>query len=173
MPAITHVDFDPIYVARIMLVNAGLGLITDLDPDLEVGATLALRQALGPDMPLRIDPDGAWTSATALRPADARYGGVWRGPRARTGSDGCTAARTRHALRHQHVQHLELLTGGKLPIGGGCPQVTREPGLGVTLDPEALARLHQAGLDCGHVDRDDAVEMREKEPDRAFMPVRY
>jgi hypothetical protein len=105
-------------------------------------------------------------------------------PCADTGSDGCTAARTRHALRHQHAHHLvrrspgsrqsdELSTGGKLPIGGGCPQVTREPGLGVTLDPEALARLHQACLDCGLVDRDDAVEMRENKPDRALMPVRY
>lgn len=38
-----------------------------LDPDLEVDAMLALRQAFGPQMPLRIDPNGAWTHATALR----------------------------------------------------------------------------------------------------------
>jgi glucarate dehydratase len=67
----------------------------------------------------------------------------------------------------------ELLTGGKLPIEGGCPRLTRESGLGVTLDAEALARLHQACLDCGLVDRDGAAEMRKKEPDWAFMPVRY
>jgi glucarate dehydratase len=38
-----------------------------LDPDLEVDAMLALRKAFGPAMPLRIDPNGAWTPATALR----------------------------------------------------------------------------------------------------------
>jgi glucarate dehydratase len=38
-----------------------------LDPDLEVDSMLALRKAFGPSMPLRIDPNGAWTPATALR----------------------------------------------------------------------------------------------------------
>lgn len=38
-----------------------------LDPDLEVDSILALRAALGPGVPLRIDPNGAWTPATALR----------------------------------------------------------------------------------------------------------
>ena len=38
-----------------------------LDPDLEVDAILALREAFGPGMPLRIDPNGAWTPETALR----------------------------------------------------------------------------------------------------------
>ena len=42
-----------------------------------------------------------------------------------------------------------------------------------TLDHAALARLHQAYLDCGLTDRDDAIEMRTKEPDWAFLPVRY
>ena len=51
--------------------------------------------------------------------------------------------------------------------------MTREPGLGITLDQAELARLHQAYLDCGLTDRDDAIEMRKKEPDWAFMPVRY
>ena len=38
---------------------------------------------------------------------------------------------------------------------------------------QPLARLHQQSLDCGLTDRADAIEMRKKEPDWAFMPVRY
>jgi glucarate dehydratase len=38
-----------------------------LDPDLEVDAILALRDAFGPNMPLRIDPNGAWSPEVALR----------------------------------------------------------------------------------------------------------
>jgi glucarate dehydratase len=51
--------------------------------------------------------------------------------------------------------------------------VTREPGLGIEIDRDALARLHQQYLDCGLTDRDDAVEMRKVEPEWQFMPVRY
>lgn len=39
-------------------------------PDDEIAAILALREAL-PEMPLRVDPNGAWTVETSIRVADA------------------------------------------------------------------------------------------------------
>jgi glucarate dehydratase len=38
-----------------------------LPPEVEVEATLALREAFGPDLPLRIDPNAVWSYETALR----------------------------------------------------------------------------------------------------------
>jgi glucarate dehydratase len=43
-------------------VKAGI-----LDPEVEVAATLALREAFGPDVPVRIDPNAVWSFDTALR----------------------------------------------------------------------------------------------------------
>lgn len=227
-----------------------------LDPDLETEAILALRRAFGAHMPLRIDPNGAWTHATALRCGRRLLGTLEYYEDPVRGQDGMAALRreldmpfatnmcttsyadipgaiARHSediiltdhhfwggLRatlelsrvastfgrglsmhsNSHVgismaamTHLaaatpmltyacdthypwqsdELLVGGKLPIEGGCARVTRAPGLGIELDRAALRRLHQQYLDCGLTDRDDAVEMRRKQPDWAFMPVRY
>jgi len=228
-----------------------------LDPDLEVDSLLALRKAFGPGMPLRIDPNGAWTHATALRCGQRMQGTLEYYEDPVRGQDGMAALRremgdmpfatnmcttsyadipgsiakhsediiltdhhfwgglrstlelnrvastfgrglSMHSNSHVGISmaamtHLaaatpmltyacdthypwqsdELLIGGKLPIEGGCARVTREPGLGITLDHNALAKLHQAYLDCGLTDRDDAIEMRKKEPDWAFMPVRY
>jgi glucarate dehydratase len=38
-----------------------------LEPDLEIEAVRLLRQELGPDVPLRIDPNSAWTVDTSVR----------------------------------------------------------------------------------------------------------
>jgi glucarate dehydratase len=45
--------------------------------------------------------------------------------------------------------------------------------LGVELDREALARLHQASLVCGLKNRDDAVEMQKVEPGWTFKATRW
>jgi glucarate dehydratase len=74
---------------------------------------------------------------------------------------------------HYPWQDDELIAGGKLPIEGGCVRVTREPGLGIALDRDALARLHRQYLDCGLTDRDDEAEMRKMDPRWTFVPVRY
>ncbi len=74
---------------------------------------------------------------------------------------------------HYPWQSDELLVGGKLPIEGGCARVTREPGLGIELDRAALARLHQAYLDCGIVERNDEIEMQKVEPGWKFEATRY
>ncbi|MFO1149980.1 MAG: glucarate dehydratase family protein [Alsobacter sp.] len=71
---------------------------------------------------------------------------------------------------HYPWQVEEVVEGGKLPISGGCVEVPEGPGLGVTLDRAALARLHRQYLDCGLRRRDDTKEMRKYQPD--FDPHR-
>lgn len=227
-----------------------------LDPDLEVDAMLALRDAFGPSMPLRIDPNGAWTPETALRcglrlqgvleyfedpvrgqggMADLRQqlqmplatnmcttsyddipGSIaqhsediiltdhhfWGGLRATlelsriastfkrglsmhsNSHTGISLAAMTHLAAatptltyacdtHYPWQSDDLLVGGPIAIEGGSVQVSHKPGLGIELDPGALARAHQAYLDFGLTDRDDAIEMCKVEPDWSFMPVRF
>jgi glucarate dehydratase len=52
-----------------------------------------------------------------------------------------------------------------LVIAGGSAAVPDTPGLGVTLDPDALARLHENYLTCGLRERDDTAYRRRFEPD--------
>lgn len=228
-----------------------------LDPDLETDSILALRAALGPDVPLRIDPNGAWTHETALRCGQRMAGALeyyedpvrgqdgmarlraampgmpfatnmcttsyadilgavasgsediiltdhhfWGGLRATLELNRVAATFGRGLSMHSNshagislaaMTHLaaatpmltyacdthypwqsdEFIVGGKLPIEDGCVRVSREPGLGIRLDRDALERLHQQYLACGLTDRDDEVEMRKVEPDWRFMPVRY
>jgi glucarate dehydratase len=65
---------------------------------------------------------------------------------------------------HYPWQEDEVIAGGKLAIRGGCVELPRGPGLGVTLDRDALARLHRNYLDCGIRVRDDVKEMRKYDP---------
>jgi glucarate dehydratase len=71
---------------------------------------------------------------------------------------------------HYPWQVEEVIEGGKLRIENGALAPPAGPGLGVTLDREALARLHQQYLDCGIRVRDDTSEMRKYRPD--FNPAR-
>jgi glucarate dehydratase len=52
-----------------------------------------------------------------------------------------------------------------LVIAGGSTAVPDTPGLGVTLDPDALARLHENYLTCGIRERDDTAYRQRFEPD--------
>lgn len=56
--------------ARAMIDEFGFGSLKVkagiLEPDVEVRATLALREAFGPTVPIRIDPNAAWSYDTAL-----------------------------------------------------------------------------------------------------------
>lgn len=45
-----------------------------LDPQLEVAATLALRETFGPAVPIRIDPNATWSFDTALRQGERLRG---------------------------------------------------------------------------------------------------
>jgi glucarate dehydratase len=52
-----------------------------------------------------------------------------------------------------------------LPIAGGSVEVPDAPGLGVTLDPDALARMHEDYRSCGIRERDDTAYRQKFEPD--------
>ncbi len=74
---------------------------------------------------------------------------------------------------HYPWQEEEVIKGGKIAIRNGCVTVTDEPGLGLEIDPAALARLHAQYLACGTRDRDDAAEMRKHRPDWVKKKPRY
>jgi glucarate dehydratase len=61
-----------------------------------------------------------------------------------------------------------VIVPGALEFEGGSVAVPAKPGLGVELDPDALARLHAKYLESGLKRRDDAGYMRRYEPD--FQP---
>ena len=62
-------------------------------PDEEIAAVRALREALGPDVPLRIDPNGAWTVETSLRVGTALAGALEYLEDPTPGVDGMAAVR--------------------------------------------------------------------------------
>jgi glucarate dehydratase len=66
--------------------------------------------------------------------------------------------------------HLDLLVPGTLRFADGAVPVPAGPGLGVELDRDALARMHEDYLRCGLRRRDDTTYMRSIVPD--FEPGR-
>lgn len=66
---------------------------------------------------------------------------------------------------HYPWQEDEVIQGGKLTISGGSMAPPEGPGLGVTLDRDALKALHRNYLECGIRVRNDAAEMRKYRPD--------
>ena len=79
-----------------------------------------------------------------------------------------------HALdTHYPWQSDEIIQGGRLSFEDGSVAVPKGPGLGVELDREALAELHQNYLDCGLTKRDDEIEMQKIEPGWTFKTVRF
>jgi glucarate dehydratase len=63
----------------------------------------------------------------------------------------------------------DVVKPGVLSIRDGSVAVPVSPGLGVELDPDALAALHERYLRCGIRDRDDTGYMRSIDP--AFRAV--
>ncbi len=74
---------------------------------------------------------------------------------------------------HYPWQQDEVLAGGKVPITGGCVHLSEAPGLGVTLDPDRLAELHQAFLNCRIRTRNDVAQMRRYRPDWQQVNPRF
>jgi glucarate dehydratase len=227
-----------------------------LPPEEERDTILALRDAFGPDVPLRLDPNGIWKVETAIAigrtlegvleyledptrgqegMAEARralripfatnmcttsfadlpssirlgsediilsdhhyWGGIrpcvelarlcqvfGRGVSMHSNSHaGISLAAMTHlgslipnldfALdSHYPWQSEEVIMGGRLEVQDGHVAVPEGPGLGVELDREALARLHQQYLDCGLKARNDAVEMEKVEPGWTFRKIRW
>ena len=65
---------------------------------------------------------------------------------------------------HYPWQDEEVVEGGRLQFEQGSLRVPTTAGLGVTLDREALARLHDNYLHCGIRNRDDLRQMRKYDP---------
>ena len=65
---------------------------------------------------------------------------------------------------HYPWQSEDVIAGGRVPFVDGAVAITDAPGLGVTLDPEALARLHEQYLRCGIRSRNDTREMQKHQP---------
>ena len=74
---------------------------------------------------------------------------------------------------HYPWQSDEIITAGRFTFENGSVAVPQEPGLGVELDRDALARLHQNYLDCGLTKRDDEIEMQKVQPGWKFQSVRW
>ncbi len=74
---------------------------------------------------------------------------------------------------HYPWQSEEVIAGGRMTFSDGAVAVPDEPGLGVELDREALAKLHQNFLECGLSERDDQIEMQKVIPDWKFLPTRW
>jgi len=227
-----------------------------LPPDVEVASIFALRDAFGPDMPLRLDPNAVWQVPTAIEwgkkmegvleyyedpvrgqagmaevgracslplatnmcttsfedlPGSVRLGSehiilsdhhFWGGLRAsvelakmcRTFGRGLSMHSNSHlgislmAMAHLAAatpnltyacdthypwQWEDVIEGGRVPIKDGCVTVGDAPGLGVTLDRAALARLHENYVRCGLTERNDEIEMQKVEPGWKFMATRW
>jgi len=238
--------------ARRMIERYGFGSIKlkagTLPPEIEVDAIEALAEAF-PGVPLRIDPNGAWSMETALAcaerlgplieyyedPVDGleamgelhRATGLplatnmvvtafehfpksialdavqivlsdhhyWGGLRAtqqlgrmcETFGLGLSMHSNSHlGISLMAMSHLaaatpnltyacdthypwvedsdEVIVGGKVPISGGCVEVTNAPGLGVTLDHERLAAAHRTYNRIAIRTRDDLGQMRKYDP---------
>lgn len=87
---------------------------------------------------------------------------------------GAAIPNLKYALdTHYPWQSDEVIIGGRLTFEEGSVAVPSGPGLGVELDREALAVLHQNYLLCGLKKRDDEPEMQKKIPNWKFKPVRW
>lgn len=228
-----------------------------LPPDIEVAAIEALAKAF-PCLPLRIDPNGAWSMETALRcaerlgplieyyedPVDGleamaalhRQTGLplatnmvvtdfdqfrrsvainavqivlsdhhfWGGLRASQNlaamCDTFGLGLSMHSNSHLGISlmamaHLaaatprltyacdthypwveeqdEVIAGGKIGFVNGCIRLGDAPGLGLTLDPERLARAHATFNRISIRSRDDVGQMRKYDPAFTAMKPRF
>lgn len=67
----------------------------------------------------------------------------------------------------------EVIAGGHLRFTGGAIVLGDAPGLGLEIDQDALARLHEQYLNCGIRSRDDAAQMRKYQPDWSGKAPRF
>jgi glucarate dehydratase len=240
-----------------MIAQYGFGSIKFkggvLEPDVEIETIKQLHGALGPNVPLRIDPNSAWTVDTSVRvgrelAVELGRGGYLEDPtdgmenaaavRRRLLAEGidtplatnvcvtcfadipkCVSSNAFQIILCDHhywggmrqVQHLarlaqtfglglsmhsnshlsvslmamthvaaatshltyacdthypwqsardEVVLGGRVPIVGGCVRIPDQPGLGVELDPDQVARGFERFKKCKYRKRDDEAEMR-------------
>jgi glucarate dehydratase len=66
-----------------------------------------------------------------------------------------------------------VLKGGRLQFDEGAIVISNEPGLGIELDGDALAKLHKQYLDSGLTERNDEIEMQKVIPGWKFQATRW
>lgn len=87
---------------------------------------------------------------------------------------GAAIPNFRYALdTHYPWQSDEVIVGGRIKFEDGAVAVPSGPGLGVELDRNELARLHQNYLQCGLTKRNDEIEMQKVIPDWTFKATRW
>ena len=74
---------------------------------------------------------------------------------------------------HYPWQEEDVVAGGRIRFENGAVRVPTGPGLGVTLDREALARLHEQYKACGVRSRDDRAQMRKYQPGFSGVSPRF
>lgn len=74
---------------------------------------------------------------------------------------------------HYPWQDDEVIASGRLRFEAGALKVPTTPGLGVTLDREALARLHDNYLHCGIRNRNDLAQMQKIDPGFTGLQPRF
>ncbi|VVD67564.1 glucarate dehydratase [Pandoraea eparura] len=67
----------------------------------------------------------------------------------------------------------EVVRGGKIAIRNGAVAVTQAPGLGLEIDQDQLAKLHEQYLRCGLRTRNDTLQMRKYQPDWSGRAPRF
>jgi len=226
------------------------------EPQQEVDAILALREAFGPEMPLRLDPNAIWRVETAITAGKQLEGAleyfedpvlgqenmaaVARAVDIPLATNMCTTsfADLPGSVAHQSEaiilsdhhfwggfrasldlarfckifgrgmsmhsnSHLGISLAAMTHLAAAVPNLTydcdshypwqdghdllvqplsfedgaiavpRRAGLGVEVDRERLAQLHQQYLQCGLTERDDEIEMQKVQPGWTFQATRW
>lgn len=87
---------------------------------------------------------------------------------------GCATEHLTYALdTHYPWQSEDVIVGGRIAFEDGAISPSKEPGLGVEIDQDALARLHQTYRACGITDRNDEIEMQKINPAWSFASHRF
>lgn len=74
---------------------------------------------------------------------------------------------------HYPWQEEEVVKGGRIAFDNGAVAVPTAPGLGVELDRQALAALHEQYLACGVRNRNDLAQMRRYDPSFSGRSPRF
>ncbi|NNN03397.1 MAG: glucarate dehydratase [Acidimicrobiaceae bacterium] len=74
---------------------------------------------------------------------------------------------------HWPWKNEDVIVPGVLDFVDGAVSVPTGPGLGVEINPDALAQLHEQYLQCGITQRDDTAYMQKFQPDYEPMSPRW
>ena len=141
-------------------------------PDDECAAIEALRAAF-PDLPLRLDPNGAWTPETSVAVAERLAGVVEYLEDPTPGIEGMASRRRPHrrAARDQHVRDRLRAPGARDGRRRRAGRAVRPPPLGRAA-PLRAARRHHRDVRAGAVDAQQLPPRRSRSPRWSTWPRR-